>query len=414
MKINYSKIFRKLASFAYSAGVLSLIVGLLLSTVNQSVSASSQNTGGGGDHKVWICHVPPGNTGNIRAIYVDANGWNGHDNHAGDFQISGENDPRCGGVDEEDPTKTSEPSKTPKPTKTSEPTEVKASETKEPTEVEETETKEPTEVEETNTPTATQVVGSTQTPTDTPTDNPTATSTATPTDTPTAGPTSTGTSTPTDTATPTNTFTPTDTSTPTNTATPTDTATPTATEVSFRRLSVDWQCVEGQQMWTITNPNAFSVNVGWSFSSGPGPGSANIPANSSYNFTVAGGYRTINVSWNDGESNQSLSSTTSPTSPCATSGTSTATQTSDGDPDPTSTPTKPGVTSQNPAASSQNSFFATLAATVDPSQEVLIPVTGADFSNPFSNMPLSSIFLNLGFIFLGMAFLTHGLSSKLK
>ena len=167
-------------------------------------------------------------------------------------------------------------------------------------------------------------------------------------------------------------------------------------------------------MWTITNPNAFSVNVGWSFSSGPGPGSANIPANSSYNFTVAGGYRTITVSWNDGESNQSLSSTTSPNSPCATSGTSTATQTSDGDPDPTSTPTKPGTTGQNPTASSQTSFFATLAATVDPSQEVLIPVTGADFSNPFSNMPLSSIFLNLGFVFLGMAFLTHGLSSKLK
>ncbi len=385
MKTNYSKFFRKLASFAYSAGVLSLIIGILLSTVNQTVYASSQNTSGGGDHKVWICHVPPGNPGNAHAINVDANGWNGHDNHAGDFQISGENDPRCGGVDEEDPTKTSEPSKTPNATKT-----------QEPTEVEETETKEPTEVEETSTPTATQVIGSTQTPTDTPTDLPTATVTATPTDT----------------ATPTNTATPTDTATPTNTATPTDTATPTATEVSFKRLSVDWQCVEGQQLWTITNPNAFSVNVGWSFSSGPGPGSATIPANSSYNFTVAGGYRTITVSWNDGESNQSLSSTTSPNSPCAITGTTTATKIS-GD-DPTSTPTKPGTTGQNPTATRQTRFFATLAATVDPSQEVLIPVTGADFSNPFSNMPLSSVFLNLGFVFLGMAFLTHGLSSKLK
>ena len=401
MKTNYSKIFRKLASIAYSAGAFSLIVGLLLSTVNQTVYASNQNTGGGGDHKVWICHVPPGNPENIRAINVDANGWNGHDNHAGDFQISGENDPRCDGVSEEDPTKT------PKPTKTSEPTE-----TQEPTEVEETETKEPTKVENTNTPTATQVVGSTQTPTDTPTDLPTATGTVTPTDTPTDGPTATGTATPTDTATPTNTATPTDTSTPTYTATPTDTATPTATEVSFKRLSVDWQCVEGQQLWTITNPNPFSVNVGWSFSSGPGPGSATIPANSSYNFTVAGGYHTITVNWNDGESNQSLSSTTSPDSPCAITGTSTATQIS-GD-DPTSTPTKPGTTNTNPTAARQAQFFATLAATEDPSQEVLIPVTGADLSNPFSNMPLSSIFLNLGFVFLGMAFLTHGLSSKLK
>jgi hypothetical protein len=377
MKTNYSKIFRKLASFAYSAGALSLIIGLLLSTVNQTVYASSQNTGSVGDHKVWICHVPPGNPGNAHAIYVDANGWDGHDNHAGDFQISGENDPRCGGDDVES-TKTSEPSKTPNPTNT----------------------QEPTKVEDTNTPTATQVVGSTQTPTDTPTDSPTATNTATPTDTATAGPTATGTATPTDTAT------------PTITDTPTDTATPTATEISFKRLSVEWECVQGQQLWTITNPNPFSVNVGWSFSSGPGPGSATIPANTSYNFTVAGGYRTITVTWNDGESNQSLSSTTSPTSPCATNGTSTATQTSGED--PTSTPTKPGTTGQNPTATRQARFFATLAATVDPSQEVLIPVTGADFSNPFSNMPLSSIFLNLGFVFLGMAFLTHGLSSKLK
>jgi hypothetical protein len=399
MKINYSKFFRKLASFAYSAGALSLIVGILLSTVNQTVYASSQNTGGGGDHKVWICHVPPGNPGNAHAINVDANGWNGHDNHAGDFLISGENDPRCSGDDEES-TKTSEPSKTPKPTKTQEPTEVKETETKEPTEVEETETKEPTEVEDTNTPTATQVVGSTQTPTDTPTDGPTATGTFTPTDTPTNGPTAAGTATLTDTTT------------PTITDTPTDTATPIATEVSFKRLSVNWECVDGQQLWSITNPNPFAVNVGWAFSSGPGPGSTSIPGNSSYNFTVAGGYRTITVTWNDGESNQSLSSTTSPTSPCAISATSTATQTSGED--PTSTPVTPGTSSKNPTATRQARFFATLAATVDPSQEVLIPVTGADFSNPFSNMPLSSIFLNLGFVFLGMAFLTHGLSSKLK
>jgi hypothetical protein len=41
MKTNYSKFFRKLAAIAYSAGALSLIVGLLLSTVNQTVYASS-------------------------------------------------------------------------------------------------------------------------------------------------------------------------------------------------------------------------------------------------------------------------------------------------------------------------------------------------------------------------------------
>jgi hypothetical protein len=44
----------------------------------------------------------------------------------------------------------------------------------------------------------------------------------------------------------------------------------------------------------------------------------------------------------------------------------------------------------------------------------LIPVTGADFSNPFTNTPLNKLFLNLGFVFLGMAFLAHGISFKLK
>ncbi len=33
------------------------------------------------DRKITICHVPPGNPENARSIEVDANGWNGHDNH---------------------------------------------------------------------------------------------------------------------------------------------------------------------------------------------------------------------------------------------------------------------------------------------------------------------------------------------
>lgn len=38
------------------------------------------------DHKVTICHVPPGNPENAHTIEVDANGWNGHSNHQGDYE----------------------------------------------------------------------------------------------------------------------------------------------------------------------------------------------------------------------------------------------------------------------------------------------------------------------------------------
>ena len=38
------------------------------------------------DRKITICHVPPGNPENARSIEVDANGWNGHDNHEGDYE----------------------------------------------------------------------------------------------------------------------------------------------------------------------------------------------------------------------------------------------------------------------------------------------------------------------------------------
>lgn len=442
MNKKYSLIIRKLASVAYSASVVSMLIGILLSVVNQPVYASSQNTNSN-EGKVWICHVPPGNPENAHAIYVDVNGWNGHDAHSGDFLLNGENDPRCGGSSEN-------------PTHTPNPTEVKATDTQVPTEVKATETQEPTDVVNTATsqPTVGQELTATNTPTSEPTndhkiwichippgnpDNPLALNVDAngwnghdnhsadfqidgPNDPRCAAPTSVPTATatvevgltqvPTDTPTATPTELPT--ATATATAIPTETATPTATEVSFKRLSVNYECVNGQQLWTITNPNPFSVFISWSFSSGPGPGSTTIPANSSYNFYVAGGYRTITVTWNDGESEQSLSRTTSPTSPCAMNETSTPTQPSEGK-DPTATPVSTRIVHlSGPTSTPRPSFVSTLAATANPSQEALIPVTGADFSNPFTNTPLSTLFLNLGFVFLGMAFLAHGISYKIK
>lgn len=46
------------------------------------------------DHKIWVCHNPPGNPANRHLVYVDADGWSGHQGHPGDF-ISFEGDPSC-------------------------------------------------------------------------------------------------------------------------------------------------------------------------------------------------------------------------------------------------------------------------------------------------------------------------------
>ncbi len=53
---------------------------------------------------------------------------------------------------------------------------------------------------------------------------------------------------------------------------------------------------------------------------------------------------------------------------------------------------------------------------VDPetTQAVLIPVTGADFANPFTSLPLSNLFVNFGMVMLGIALTSHGLSNSSK
>ena len=53
-----------------------------------AATASADGPGGDApgnpDHKVWICHVPPGNDENPRIIFVDESGWNGHYSHTDD------------------------------------------------------------------------------------------------------------------------------------------------------------------------------------------------------------------------------------------------------------------------------------------------------------------------------------------
>ncbi len=318
----------------------------------------------------------------------------------------------------------------------------------------------------TSTPTATPTDLSTNTPTSTATDTPTATLTNTPTDTPTA----TLTNTPTDTP----------------TATQTNTPTFTPTNVPFLDLKLAWACIQGAQQWTVTNENGFPVDFQWELNNAVvqnlggaklaslkkialfalDSGNGTVPANSALSFFTAGGYHTMTIRWNNGEVQENLSLTTSPTSPClqqqptSTPTTivgqtvtpkstntpvsrNTPTNTPVGGNTPTntpvggntltntpvggSTPTKTQVVSStqttalriNPTATRLPTIVRTL--TPDPAElamvepELLIPVTGSDVSgNPFANQSLSTFFLNLGFIFFGLAFTSQGLALKLN
>ncbi len=328
MNRHLRKITHKIAMVSYSVGVISLVIGMILSVAVQPVSAYTQSTGGGGDHKVWICHVPPGNPGNAHAIYVDQNGWNGHDQHSLDFLLSGRNDPRCGETPTDVPPTDVPPTDVP-------PTDVP------PTDVP------PTDVPPTNTPDATETPQETSTPenTATPTNTDVPEDTATPTVTPeitlqtTQDPTATSTPTQESSKEPTNTPLPTETSTPTETEVPTDeptaTMTPTelptrtmtpTTEIRFIGLKLGWACVQGTQVWTVTNENDFPVDFDWqlddagtAFSSSAkmaslraraaaavASGSATVPANSTYSWGVSGGYNTMQIFWEDSRRNSTL------------------------------------------------------------------------------------------------------------
>jgi hypothetical protein len=455
---------RKIAMFCYSIGVISLVIGMVLSVAVQPVSANNQSTGGGGDHKVWICHVPPGNPGNAHAINVDKNGWNGHDQHPLDFLIDGRNDPRCGEKPTDKPTKTPADTKTSQPSSTPQNTATKPAEdtatpqntATNPPEDTETPQNTPTNPPEdtatptnppedtatpTNTPGVTITIQSSQQPTET------STPTNTPVDTETATPTNTPTDTPTDTETPTATFTPSDT--PTGTLMPSDTPTETPTETAtltltptlvneFIRLKLKWACVQGTQVWTVTNENDFPVHFDWSLDNAGSAfqpalkvaslrkssaasianGSATVPANSNYSWGVSGGYHTMQIFWEGpGGAVHSLSVTTSATSPCQVGDpTSTPkdnlTSTPEGN-DPTNTPL--------PQRSPTGEVFVPQVATLTPdpgnpeeTQAVLIPVTGADFANPFADLPLSNLFVNFGLVMLGIALTSHGVSINTK
>jgi hypothetical protein len=464
------KALRKIAIFSYSTGVISLIVGIIMSVAVQPASAYSTtgNVGNGGSGVVQNFTVHHTQTTNPPTTVPSTK------TSVPPTKTPNHDDPTKT-VSHDDPTKTlnnDDPTKTPKnddPTKTPHATEVKATECPPTaTKVRSTSTSVPptstpvpptsTNVPPTNTPvppTETKVV-----PTDTPTDEvptlqvtqvssstPTATEEKpTPTNTNTPDPTQTSTNTPEDTATSTSTpiNTATSTSTPEDTATATSTATitlsPTPKIPDFIALKLALACVQGVQQWTVTNENGVDVIFTWdlsdasaglisaakvaspkeSVSASLDSGSATVAANSQFTWYTAGGYHTMVIHWTDfGSVNHSLSLTSSQTSPCLVTDDTVTPTVQTG---PTKTPQSGTVTpTERTNTKRQNtptSFVATLTqdpGNINATQQVLIPVTGADQSgNPFTGMPVSSIFLNLGLVLLGIALSSYGISIKFK
>lgn len=495
MSTRIYKFVRKIAMLSYSVGVLSLIIGIVLSVTVQPVFASGNNF-----------NDPPQPTEDSQPTDKAPqptevnNSQQGGQPTTDPGQEQGptatSSSPGLNGGFHNDPTATvcevtdvPPATKTPKPptfTKTSvpptatktvratntvrPPTATKTAEAPTHTSVPPTNTQVPptstqvpptnTQVPPTNTsvpPTSTEVPPTLQstpenTPTHTatspkPTEELTPTSTATVpanTATPTATATQEDTATPTSTATPEDTGTPTVTPEDTATATVTPSETPTATltpteGIRFLSLQLGWACVQGTQVWTVTNQNDFPVDFDWEMddassamtssmklasmkqivNSAIASGSGTVPANSQYSWSTSAGYHTMVIHWNDSsEGSHSLSVTTSLTVPCQVSEeTSTPTDQTGSTPEATETP-QAGSTPQSTSIPKKVVTFTSRVVTLTPdpgdpgaTEEVLIPVTGGDFSGtPFSGMPTSNLFINFGIVMLGIALSSHGIT----
>ena len=70
------------ASFGAAATMLLTLVVMFAFAALAIADSDKPET----DHKVTICHVPPGNPDNPLTLEVDAEGWNGHRNHPADYE----------------------------------------------------------------------------------------------------------------------------------------------------------------------------------------------------------------------------------------------------------------------------------------------------------------------------------------
>ena len=211
------------------------------------------------------------------------------------------------------------------------------------------------------------------------------------------------------------------------------------------RLSLSYLCVGDGLNWTVTNPNNFAVTFNWE-ETGGASGTDTVGANSSLTFfKSAVGTTTLNLNYVilDEEFSNSLSNgedycqtiptqtpppatntptpvvpTTTPVVPTTTPGGQNPTQTpvvqnptaTPVDQDPTSTPGSPGLTLLQASTPTPEPTLAPPA--LSEADAVLIPVTGVDLTTQGRVDFVKNLMLNLGLVFLGMAFISQGIVNK--
>ena len=204
------------------------------------------------------------------------------------------------------------------------------------------------------------------------------------------------------------------------TATPTVEPTPTETPSAPQELSLEPNCVGDGVEFTVFNPNAFAVEFDWESVDDPSQnGTETVPANSNLTFFKGPlAIDTVKISYLlEGETPTTLEAsnetfcvdvevTPTPTQPSGSNPTPTPTQPSGSNPTPTAT--QPGGPAVTPEPDDPQPTLAPPAVSGDPG--VLIPVTGGDFS---ANSMMQRLFMNLGLVFLGVAFVLNGITNRI-
>jgi hypothetical protein len=222
---------------------------------------------------------------------------------------------------------------------------------------------------------------------------------------------------------------------------------PTPTPVVMQALQFIHGCNDqGNVEWTVSNPNPFDVTLNWSVIDGDKSGAEVVLALAAVQvFATSASPQTLHFSWIGPEGQTGSTTETNGDDHCSVEE-PTPTPTDDpGDPTPTVTPTpaptdkpedpkpQPSPTPvpekpQDPRSSGDVDLppYAASAAQppvqlapLDPpvavasaqDTQILIPVTGADFSMPAAGI-VHTLLIHLGLVLIGMALMTHAITRK--
>ena len=198
----------------------------------------------------------------------------------------------------------------------------------------------------------------------------------------------------------------------------------------FPNLGLVYNCADDGINWTASNANNDAVYFVWRWVGSDQGGSGFIQPHSAMNFfKTARGSQEMLISWYSGSTQKMIDLVTDPQYCSNVTSTPLPTQT----PLPTHTPTPTITPTRTMTPTSTNTFAPTFTATTisNPAEvriatsnivptlpvpesggNVLIPVTGADYTLPSGYNLLQTTLVNTGLLFLGIALVLQGVSRK--